>query len=145
MNAGPSAANRVLTSRAPDEWLPWTDYVYLWVCPIPGSTRIKVGMTNNPHRRWAEFRTNSPVTAQLNLVCQCPSRSKARELELAILGKYAANRVRGEWIHARADKVSAIIRDCTEIARQVIGPEVRFRDYKPRRPNGEPFRRRRRR
>jgi hypothetical protein len=147
LNAGPTAANRVVKYPIPqgDEWLPWTEYVYLWACAMPGGMHVKVGMTNNPDRRATEFRTNSPLRVHRHVVCQCPDRSASYGLEQTILAEFKTWKARGEWVRVPADRLDAFIATCTRIARREIGPIVRFRDYKPRRPNGEPFRKRGRR
>lgn len=146
MNGVPSAGNRVLYMTPPqgDEWLPWTEYVYLWSCAIPGGMHVKVGMTNNPDRRSVEFRVNSPFKATRHFVCQCPDRSAAYGLERAILAEFAPWRVKGEWVRVEAKRLDSFVAACTRIARREIGPAVRFRDYVVRRPNGEHYRPRRR-
>lgn len=145
MNANPSAGKSVLNSpHPPDDWLPWTEYVYLWACAIPGGMHVKVGMTNNPDRRAAEFRTNSPFRATRHLICQCPSRDVAGRLEQAILAAFKAWRVRGEWIRVDARRLDAFVSACTKIARQEVSPGVWFREHKPRKKNGEKYGRGRR-
>lgn len=145
MNEVPSATNIVVKHPpSDDEWLPWTEYVYLWVCSFPGGTRVKVGMTNNPDRRAVEFRTNSPFSASSHWVCQCPDRAAAYGLEQTILSRFSAWRSKGEWIACEAKRIPALIVSCTAIARQEIDASVRFRPFRPRKPNGERFRRKKR-
>lgn len=145
MNDSPSAGNRVLKCPHPDAWLPWTEYVYLWVCGLPGGMHVKVGVTNNPDRRAAEFRTNSPARATNHLICQCPDRAAAFALERAILSANSGARVRGEWLRVEAPKLHKFVAACTAIAKEQIGEMVRFREHRPRQPNGERFRKGRRR
>lgn len=145
MNGVPSARKCVLSSPDQDEWYPWTEYVYLWACAIPGGMHVKVGMTNNPDRRSVEFRTNSPFRATQHFICQCPDRSAAYGLEQMILSRFAAWRVKGEWVRVDAKRLHRFVAACTRIAQDDMGLPSRFREHKPRRPNGERYRPRRRR
>ena len=121
------------------EYLPWTEYVYLWVCNTPGGTYVKIGVTNNPNRRATEFRTNSPFRASRHLICQYPDKPAAFKLEKTLLSTFRAWRMRGEWVRVEANRLDAFVQACTAIARQEISERVMFRDHKPRRPNGESF------
>lgn len=119
-----------------ERYHPWLDYIYLWVCTMPGGTRVKVGITNNPDRRAKEFRTNSPFPGTAWFVCQAPDRQQAYEVEQEILRTFRAFRAHGEWVAVPAGKTDAFVLACSSIARRLIGPDVRFRDHRPRQPNG---------
>lgn len=140
MNDSPSAGKRVLKYLGPDEWLPWTEYVYLWVCPMPGGMHVKVGVTNNPDRRAVEFRTASPFRPTNHLVCQCPDRAAAFALERAILAANSVARVRGEWLRVDSRRLHLFVAACTALAKEQIGEMVRFREHRLRQPNGDRLR-----
>lgn len=121
------------------EFLPWVDYVYLWVCQAPGGTYVKIGVTNNPDRRAREFRTNSPWKACHHFICQCPDRATALKLEATLLRTFRAYKARGEWVRIPAGKLDAFVGGCTAAARKEVSPAVEFRDHQPRKPNGEKY------
>lgn len=121
------------------DFLPWTEYVYLFLSAMPGGTYAKVGMTNNPDRRAVEFRTASPFKQHQHWICQCPDREVSRRLELAILHTFRANKVRGEWVRVDPKKIENFVAACTAIARKEVSPKVEFREHKPRKPNGEKY------
>lgn len=115
-----------------ERYLPWTEYVYLWVCSLPGGVRVKIGMTNNPDRRMREFLKNCPVVPTLSYVCQAPDRASAYELEQELLKTFRAWSDHGEWVNIPPRKVDAFVAACTDKARSIVSPEVRFREYRTR-------------
>lgn len=113
-------------------YLPWTEYVYLWVCVLSDAAYIKVGVTNNPDRRATEFHTNSPLKPNRHLICQVPSREAALRLEGVILAAYSLFSVKGEWIQVPLSLVDGVINACTKIAKREIAEESWFRPHRPK-------------
>lgn len=118
----------------PEEFLPWTEYVYLWVCATTDGAYIKVGVTNNPDRRAVEFRTNSPFKPTRHMICQCPDRESALRLEGVILSAYSMFGVKGEWIQVPLNLVDGVVRACSKIAQWNVSPKTGFRHHKPKVP-----------
>lgn len=115
-----------------DRYQPWLEYCYLWACECPGGLFIKIGMTNDPHRRFSEFKTSSPFKYVQAFVCQAPDRELSYALEQEILRTFRAFSTRGEWISIERKKLEHFVFACSEIAKRVVGPEVYFREFKPR-------------
>lgn len=121
-----------MTLGTGEQYRPWLEYVYLWVCAAPGGTYVKVGVTNDPDRRAQQFRTNSPFRAQAHYICQVPDRKTAFGLERQILRTFRAYRQQGEWVRVPDGKIQGFVGGCTAIAQSFVLPEVSFREHKPR-------------
>lgn len=110
------------------EYRPWTEYVYIWVCATPSGTRAKIGVTNNPSRRFSNFRTSCPFRAFETYLCQAPARDVALKLESRILSTFSGFAEHGEWLKVPFGKINEFVGACTLLARQVIDNEAFFRE-----------------
>jgi hypothetical protein len=123
------------------EFRPWTEYVYIWICATPSGQRAKVGVTSNPRRRFASFRTSCPFDAFGTYICQAPSREVALRLESRILGVFASFSAHGEWIVVPYGKNDKFVAACTKLARNVIDDDAFFRETPMFRRKKKSFRR----
>ncbi|GGY71276.1 hypothetical protein GCM10010363_60650 [Streptomyces omiyaensis] len=77
---------------------------FVYVIGPVGSTRVKIGTSNNPEKRLKELQTGNPERLEVLW-----STHGGRELESALHGAFAAFRVEGEWFDfADIDPVGAI-------------------------------------
>jgi hypothetical protein len=76
-----------------------------------------------------EFLKNGPAVPTLSFICQAPTRSVAYELEQELLRTFRAWSDHGEWIRLPHGRTEPFVSACTDKARSLIGPEVRFREY----------------
>lgn len=116
-----------------ERYLPWVEYCYLWVADCPGGHFVKVGRTNDPNRRFCEFKTSSPFKWAGAFICQVPTKEAGYALEQRILHTFRALSTRGEWLALEKKKLNAFVAACTRIAREMVCDEVRFRPHVPRR------------
>src|SRR5690348_12772036 len=74
-------------------------YCYLGFYGLRGvASYMKVGMTGHPEQRLYNIATGNPLDCLWVFTTKIPSRSVARQAELAMLRSYAGHKRRGEWI-----------------------------------------------
>lgn len=79
---------------------------------------VKVGITNDPHRRRGTLQTTCPEPLSMPYLAFMPTREMALRAETAIHKRLAHRRVSGEWF--RVD-----IEEATETAKTVIRRNAR--------------------
>lgn len=68
---------------------------------------VKVGITNDPHRRFATLQTGLPEPLECRYLVFTPSRARALELEKKVHRRLASRRAMGEWF--RIDDEDAVV------------------------------------
>jgi hypothetical protein len=76
---------------------------YLYVIGAPGSTTVKIGMTNDPDKRLQQIQCMCPI--KLHLIWARPA---PYQLERALHRHFAAQRSHGEWFTFEEDPLPLI-------------------------------------
>lgn len=109
------------------EWREWTEYVYLWITYSENVVFAKVGITNNPRRRFCQFRTSCPLPVGPAYLCQVPTREVARDVERKILHAFRGFKARGEWIKIPFHDDLRFVAACSKLSRNVSEQDCAFR------------------
>lgn len=74
----------------------------------------KIGITNNPHKRFSRYKTHVPERIVQESVKTFLSEEEARDWERWILTRYADRVEHGEWLNLDFDEAAAICCEGTE-------------------------------
>jgi len=77
-------------------------FMYLYVIADDYNDRVKLGYSEDPHRRCAELQTGNPNT--LRVVHRAWAGDRCAVLESVLHREFAHHRVRGEWFSIPADR-----------------------------------------
>lgn len=105
-------------------------YCYLGFYGLHGvASFLKIGMTGHPERRLYSFSTGNPLDCLWVFTTKIPSRTVARQAELAMLRSYADHKRRGEWVdvgRCEREGAEAIARELAVVVSEVTGQEANF-------------------
>lgn len=92
---------------------------------------LKIGIARDVAKRMAQHRISNPMLCTLSVWAEFPSRSIARDVEVALLRHMKDERARGEWVNCRASLPAcrAIAESLAEVASQVSGAPVVFAEH----------------
>jgi hypothetical protein len=78
--------------RAPGSW------VYVFLCENEGKAILKIGVSDNPARRFQMIRTGCPFRHINSVMVNVYTRDVAFEIERVLLEEFKPWRTNGEWL-----------------------------------------------
>ncbi len=80
-------------------------YTYMAMCSDGDAIHVKIGLSQEPHKRALTLFHNSPLVIEVMALVDLPSRPVAQKLERELHRAFKAHRTNGEWfIFTAADK-----------------------------------------